>query len=321
MYSRQVDTDGPAGSRRMGWSTLPGHVRTAVEDALGAPVMQAVTQAGGFSPGVAARVLCANGSRAFVKAASPSPNPDTPELHRHEREVLEALPAGTPVPRLRYGYDDGEWVALVLHDIDGRQPVLPARRDDLDAVLAALGTLADHLSPAPAAVTVTLADVYGELLGGWRELAAAPPADLDPWVRRHLPRLVELEVPWQEATAGQALVHTDLRADNILVTGAGRAVVVDWAWACRGSPWVDLVVLFCSLDWPEFDEADRLLGGHPFGREVEQDRIDILIAAIAGMYTALCRRPPVPGLPTLRAWQREQARMSLRWLQHRVDWR
>src|SRR5690348_189205 len=58
----------PATGVRIGWADLPRHVREAVEDILGAPVMAAHSQAGGFSPGTADRVETAIGGRAFVKA-------------------------------------------------------------------------------------------------------------------------------------------------------------------------------------------------------------------------------------------------------------
>lgn len=63
-------------------------------------MVQAVTQPGGFSPGVAARLLLTDGSRAFVKAVSPDQNGDTPTLHRREAVVAAALPSGVPVPKL-----------------------------------------------------------------------------------------------------------------------------------------------------------------------------------------------------------------------------
>jgi hypothetical protein len=71
-----------SGSRRLDWEHLPAEVRQGLQARLGSPVVQAATQPGGFSPGLAARLRLADGRRVFVKAAGPDPNPHTPALHR-----------------------------------------------------------------------------------------------------------------------------------------------------------------------------------------------------------------------------------------------
>jgi hypothetical protein len=53
-------------------------VRAAIEQVCGAPVTEARDKPGGFSPGMAARVRCADGTEWFVKAASAEVNPHTP---------------------------------------------------------------------------------------------------------------------------------------------------------------------------------------------------------------------------------------------------
>ena len=65
---------------------------------------------------------------------------------------------------------------------------------------------------------------------GWAQIAADPPADLDPWAAARLPRLAELEARRHQATAGQQLLHHDARADNMIRTRDG-VVLVDWALA------------------------------------------------------------------------------------------
>lgn len=127
---------------RIGWHDLPDHVRAHVEDILGSAVVEARSQRGGFSPGTADRVRVANGQRAFIKAVSAAQNERTPEMHRQEARVTAALPSDAPAPNLLGCHDDGEWVALVLEDVDGRQPVTPWQRAELDSVLATLRCLA-----------------------------------------------------------------------------------------------------------------------------------------------------------------------------------
>ncbi|KAB1096044.1 aminoglycoside phosphotransferase family protein, partial [Micromonospora aurantiaca] len=136
---------------RLHWHELPAHVRDGVEAVLGDRVVAARSQSGGFSPGTADRVRTAGGGRAFVKAVSPAQNDRSPDLHRAEARIATALPPDTPAPRLRGSYDDGDWIALVFTDVEGRHPVTPWRADELAAVLSTLETMAGALTPAPAA--------------------------------------------------------------------------------------------------------------------------------------------------------------------------
>jgi hypothetical protein len=137
-----------AAGLRIGWDDLPLPVRLAVEDILGAQVIEARSQVGGFSPGTADRVVTAAGRRAFVKAASPGLNERTVELHRREAAVAAALPAEVPAPELRGVHDDGEWIALVFEDVGGRCPHTPWAPTEFAAALTALDQLAAVPVPA-----------------------------------------------------------------------------------------------------------------------------------------------------------------------------
>src|ERR671935_2110160 len=109
----------PARGVRLAWSAMPATLRRAVQAGLGSRVVEAATQPGGFSPGVAARLLLADGRRVFVKAVGAEPNPDSPGFHRREAHVAAALPPETPAPKFLFAHDDGDWVALVFEDVDG----------------------------------------------------------------------------------------------------------------------------------------------------------------------------------------------------------
>src|SRR5258708_30051138 len=95
----------PAVGVRLAWSSVPVGLRHAVEQQLGGRVVEAVTQPGGFSPGVAARLKTATGVRAFVKAVGPEPHPESPGIPRAEARIAAALPAGTPSPPLLRFFD------------------------------------------------------------------------------------------------------------------------------------------------------------------------------------------------------------------------
>ena len=123
----------PAQGVRLHWEDLPARIRAAVEGWLGEPVIEAATQTGGFSPGVAARLRAASGRRVFLKAVGHEPNPDSAPMHRREIRIAAALPATAPAPRLLWSLDEGPggWVALLYEDIAGRQPRIPWREEEL----------------------------------------------------------------------------------------------------------------------------------------------------------------------------------------------
>jgi aminoglycoside phosphotransferase (APT) family kinase protein len=320
----------PAEGVRVAWPDVPGPVRAAIEEICGAAVIEARTQPGGFSPGVAARVRCADGTRWFVKAASAERNQDTPRMHRQEARVLadldQLIAAGQlPVPRLHGTVAHGPWFAMVVEDVDGRQPVLPWRDDELDLVLTALDRMAGALTPAPAAVRSTapaIAEFLGADFTGWRTLATTPgQSQLDPWSRAHLDELAALEATWATHAAGSTLLHSDLRADNLLLTkgesakSAGRQVmVVDWPHACRGAAFVDLVGFAPSVAMQGGPEPAELLARSRAGRNISPDSLAAVVCALAGYFTAQSLRPPPPGLPTVRQFQAAQGEVTRRWL-------
>jgi aminoglycoside phosphotransferase len=234
------------GGDRLGLDEVPERVRRAIEEILGAPVVAAHSQPGGFSPGLAARLVLTDGRRAFAKAVGSERNPDAPGMHRREVENLAGLPDDLPVPRLLGSYDDGDWVALVVEDVDGVMPAEPWRPAELARVVEAMAELADRLTPSPIeGLPVAVLDEAG--FRGWRTLAADPDAaaPLGPAVRARLDELAAIEATWTAAAEGDALVHGDLRADNILLT-PDRVVFVDWPHARIGAPWLYLLFLLPS---------------------------------------------------------------------------
>lgn len=310
----------PATGVRTPWEALPVAARDAVAEVLGEPVVEAVTQSGGFSPGVAARVTTAKGHRAFVKAVSAHANPDSPGIHRHEARNAAALPAEVPAPRLLGTYDDGTWVALVFEDVVGRQPHVPWRNGELEAVLDAVGELSRTLTPAPIAAQPLVESLTGNFRGWQRMIDQGDTGEgLDPWAVRHLPRLAELAARWADSAVGDTLAHCDLRADNMLLTADGRVVFVDWPHARSGAaPWFDLLLLLPCVRAQGGPDPETVFTAHPLGRDADPDGVTATLAAFAGFLTENSRRPPVPGIPTLRPFQRAQGDAALEWLRTRI---
>jgi aminoglycoside phosphotransferase (APT) family kinase protein len=309
-----------AGGVRISWADVPASVRAEIEDGLGSPVVEAVSQPGGFSPGTADRVVLADGRRAFVKAVGVAQNPDSPAVHRLEIRTLRALPEGLPVPRLLATYDDGEWVALALEDVEGRHPYEPWRADDLAAVLDLLEELPTWLTPAPSGFN-PLWEEFGEAFTAWSRLRLNPPSDLDPWTLDHLDALAAWEPLMEGLLGGDTLLHLDVRADNLLLVGEGddlRAVLVDWPWVVTGPPWVDLAAFLINVALLGGADPEEVLRSRPLTAEADPDAITALLVGVSGYFAETGRRPEAPGLPTLRAFQRAQGDVTLAWLARRL---
>jgi aminoglycoside phosphotransferase (APT) family kinase protein len=313
-----IVTNPPAEGVRVAWEDLPGLVRTAIEEICGSTVVGARTQPGGFSPGVAARVVCADGTRHFVKAVSGEANRDSPQLHRQEGQVLAALDPvivarRLPVARLRGTVDLDPWMALVLEDVDGEHPAQPWRPGDVERVLAALDHLAEVLTPAPIPVPA-VGELYADAFTGWRTLAQSPRQDgLDWWSLAHLGELAVLEATWAAHAAGDTLLHTDVRADNLLLTPS-QVVLVDWPHACHGAAFVDPVLMAPSVAMQGGPELAELLALSRTGRNADRQDLAATVCAVAGYLTQRSLEPAPDGLPTVRAFQAAQGAVARRWL-------
>jgi hypothetical protein len=311
-----------AAGLRLDWPEVPGRVRAAVEDWLGSPVVSATSQSASFSPGMAARLQTKDGRRVFAKAAGPEPNPLTPVAHRREARITSALPE--EVPRLLWSHDESEagWVALLFEDVEGRNPAMPWRADELSKTLDAITVLSELLTPSPLAPGVVVGHARDcSVVSGryWERLAEERPARLDAWSVRHLDGLVDLEGEATSAVEGDTLLHLDLRADNLLLT-PDRVLVVDWPHARVGVPWGDVVFFAPSVAMQGGPPPEELLSHRPHAHRADPEAVTAVIAAVAGFFTGESLRPTPPGLPTLRKFQAAQGEVARDWLASRTGW-
>jgi aminoglycoside phosphotransferase (APT) family kinase protein len=319
-------TPPPAEGMRLDWEAIPSQVRAAVEGWLGSPVVSAISQRGGFSPGVAARLRTADDRRVFVKAAGLEPNPGVPAIHRQEGRIAALLPTAAPVPRLLWSYDDAAtgWVVLVYQEIDGKPPAQPWQIDELNRVIDAMAELAETLtpSPLPEGMVGTASEAFATRLCGWQKLLddASLHAQLDDWSARHLEALAQLESKSPSAVAGDTLIHFDIRADNILLSPE-RAWFVDWPLACIGAAWVDVVFFAPSVTMQGGLSPEQIMARHPACRMADPDAITAAVAATAGFFIYGSLQPPPPGLPTLRPFQAAQGAVAREWLAERMGLR
>jgi Phosphotransferase enzyme family len=250
-------------------------------------------------------VTFTDGRTAFVKHADDA---RTAAWLRREFEVYQHL-RGNFRPDVLGWFDDGELPVLVLENLaDCRWPPpwTPAR---IEAVFEALDRVAKHELPPhtpPARSAILTPDT------GWSIVAenAVPLLSLGlctrAWLDRALPTLISAAAPG--LLDGVALLHTDVRSDNLCFRG-GATVLVDWNQTSAGNPEIDVAFLLPSL---------HLEGGPP-PQQVAPQMAPGLAAHVAGYFAGHAGRPAPPTAPLVRDIQRRQLEVALPWAANLLD--
>lgn len=297
------------------WGELPEALRALAGEELSAPPEEitAASQDGGFSPGAALRLAAPNGRRLFLKAI-PTDHPMA-VAYAAEAVVLGALPVAPWVPRLLWVREAAGWLAMAQQDVAGRHPDLSHGSPDVPVAVAGVARMAAQLADWTAA-TVGVEPV--KVPRGWRDLTAG---DLEgrPWAAEHLADLARMEQEWSDAAQGPALVHNDIRPDNLLITTA-TVVVVDWAQAKAGHPWRDLASLVPHLIMAGHTpaSAEAALSGVPAWDDAPGELVTGNAVALAGYLVKSSALPPPPGVPHLRDYQARAAAAVCAWVRHRT---
>jgi aminoglycoside phosphotransferase (APT) family kinase protein len=309
-------------ARRLEWGHLPPSVRRLVEQRLGAPVVSAESQGGGFTPGFASRLTAENGARLFVKAASKKAQPQFAASYAEEARKVALLPPGTPATRLVWTHDDELWILLAFESVEGRQPHRPWRERELAACLDTLAAVAEALSPVPEAMGLRpVTDDLPTLLTGWDAVRTSDPE----WP--HLDDAAALAASYPGFPGNDAFVHTDARDDNFLITpadpaatGGPRALLCDWNWPALGPRWMDAVYLLVSAYGDGLD-ADALVASHRLTRDADPAHVDASLAMLAGFMLEARERPVPATSPYIRVHSNWWAEAAWAWLASRRGWR
>jgi Phosphotransferase enzyme family len=143
------------------------------------------------------------------------------------------------------------------------------------------------------------------LLGGWADVEADPEPFLGlalrsaEWLDGALPVL--RGAAESAPIEGEALLHLDVRSDNLCLTERG-AVLVDWNLVHTGNPDLDLAAWLPSLHVEGGPGPERLLPG-----------AGGLSAALSGYFLSRAGLPPPPTAPRVREVQLTQGEVALDW--------
>jgi Phosphotransferase enzyme family len=251
---------------------------------------------GGYTHNERWVVELAGGRSAFVKAA-------VDELSagwlRDEHSIYESV-RGSFLPDL-LGWEAGELPVLVLEDLSGARWPPPWTPEGIDSVRAAL----DELAGTPPPEGLGSLEELREMLAGWPEVERDPLPFLrlglctPAWLEASLPDLRAAEETC--VLAGDAFLHFDVRSDNLCLR-AQRAILVDWNWAVRGNPVMDVAAWLPSLEAEGGPAPEAILPGKPEAA-----------ALIAGFFAARAGVPPPRTAPGVREVQLAQLRSALPW--------
>ena len=296
---------------RLEWKFLPPEVRALVERQLGSPVVQAVSQTAGFTPGFASVVTGEDGSSQFVKAASRAAQAEIAASYAEEARKRQLLGDDVPAPRLDWVSDEDGWVVLGFESVPSRQPRRPWKPAALDRALDLAEDIAASTASVPAELALQPLFVdLPPLLSGW---SGVP----EQWPHHDEAAALALSLP--QVPDNRHFVHADLRDDNILFAADGRTLACDWNWPALGPVWQDTVDLLLAAHGDGLD-ADAFLAARPLTRDVDPDHVDAWLAAICGFMLFARNRPGPSASPHLRTHTDWYAEASWSWLARRRGW-
>lgn len=265
---------------------------------LGGEVTDTRAVSGGYTGAGRWVVTLVNRRTAFAKVGL---NDHTRHTVRAEARFYQSFQADF-TPKLIAFSDHPEHPLLVLEDLS--QAIWPPPWDKT-RIGRVLDTLERVASARPPAYLPSLEE-YREVLSGWERIAADPGPFLDlgitseTWLRDALP--VFMEASAQAVLEGPALVHYDVRSDNIAFL-PDRTVFIDWTNPATGNPLLDVVGWLPSL---------HMEGGPP-PEEILGDQGAHLVAMVAGYWGSRAGLPPPEGARRVRELQRAQLEVALPW--------
>ena len=274
---------------------LTAELLARVEAMLGARVARQRAVSGGYTP--ALRLVCETSEGSvFVKAGV---TPLTAEFIRREVSVYERIDEPF-MPRFLAASVEGDVPVLIIEDLSDCAWPPPWDMPRVDAVVRSIHRM--HERPT---TLESFEQVLGKFDSQWQRVASDPKPFLalgiadDAWLERALPALIAAEA--QCSTTGESLCHFDLRSDNMCFRGAAP-ILIDWNFACRGNPSLDLGFMLPSLAWE----------GGPQPEAILPNACDVA-ALVSGFFAARAGLPDVVDAPFVRRVQREQLAAALPW--------
>ncbi|MFI0450671.1 phosphotransferase family protein [Actinomadura sp. 6N118] len=260
---------------RSDWDDLPTTVREAITEHTG-PIRRIHPAAVGNHADIASTVTGEDGRKVFVKAARKLADKDGPEVLSLRTEARVNPFVTEFAPQLQWTTEAGGWLVLGFEHLTGRHPDYAPGSPDLDIVAATVQRLQKTPTPEIVDRPVTMR---------WA-LPNEDPSPMD----------------------GQALLHTDLNASNLIITPQESVYIVDWAFVARGAAWVELGQMIPWLlsagHTPQ--SAETWLSQFPAWADAPASSIDHYARLHTKVWTRRAQARPEPWIPpylaNVRRW-------------------
>jgi len=284
-------------------SLLHPDIQSRLESLMNSQVTAVRPVQAGYTAARRLVVSLAGGRSAFIKIAT---NEATAGWLRDEYRIYSSLNASF-IPALLGWHDNGEQPYLILEDLSAG---VWQHSWTTETVAKVTNTLtAVGLTPAPA--NLPTLESMRPYLASWQLVAEDPQLLLNlgicsqSWLNDALPTLIKYQD--NANLGGSALLHLDIRSDNICFIGE-RVVFVDWNWACVGNPLLDLMFWLPSVTAEGGPPPEQIVDGDPH-----------LAALIAGFWAYRAGQPfNIPG-SQLRQLQLRQLKIALPWCARLLD--
>lgn len=307
---------------------MPRAVKDDVARILGSHVARAARVYGGYAPSATFRMILEDGRAAFFKGVNADSNEYMRRALPREVRVYTGLPQIGPwAPAYLGSFERGDWHVLLLEDL-GPQTMPPWSPAKARRSARSLARFHAKTRGRPLPRWLSRKE-HHDLAAYWRSLSesgglakaaalARSRADearewLDvalPPLREHAERLTRLRPP-------HSLLHGDTRSDNVRLRG-DRLRIFDWNFAGVGPHEIDAAAFAQATEAERGPRAERIMGWYAEVLPLRRVHLDASVAAIAGYFADRAWRPPIPGLPRIRAWQRRQLKVSLAWAARRL---
>jgi hypothetical protein len=309
---------------------VPREIKDEVASILGSAVARASRVYGGYAPSATFRMVLADGRHAFFKGINASSNEYMHDALPREERVYQKLGRFTRpwAPAFIGSFKKRDWHVLLLEDLGPQTmpPWSPAK-----ARRSARSYAAFHASTYGRALPRWLPRTeHHDVAGLWRSLAASGELmktaalarrradEAREWLDVALPLLRENAEQLTRLAAPHSLLHLDARSDNLRLQGE-QLRIFDWNFACVGPHEMDATAFAEATEAEGGPAAERTLGWYAEVMPLRASHVDASVAGIAGYFADRAWRPPIPGVPRVRAFQRRQLRVTLAWAARRFD--
>ena len=274
--------------------------------ALGEAVVDWRPTSGGYTPALRGVATLRSGHTVFVKATQ---HDFVADWLRREHQLYTAL-AGAPFLPQRVGFLDGPGAlpVLLLEDLSAAHWPPAWRPGDVAAVCDTLAAV--HRLPLPPGLALSAFAAQAELTSGWSVIAANPGAFLGlelvtpAWLGHALPRL--RAAAEAAPLSGGALLHMDVRSDNMCLAAGRGALLIDWNHAVQGDARLDLAFWAPSLRWEGGPPPETVVPG-------TAAEVGAYAALVSGFFASRAGLPLIPLAPRVREVQRTQLCAALPW--------